>query len=118
MNRLFSILSYQKFYNITETNIFVITQETGFSSLNRIHEQFRYCSPVVQLEELYLRGMIHNGWQFYRNQGLKSGIHHQELTLFWYRNRTVEQLEAEILSSSIENVKYLQKGKRRLYFEV
>ncbi len=103
---------------LTKTYKIRWNQETGFSSLNRIHEQFRYRSPVVQLAELYLRGMIHNGWQFYRIQGLKSGIHHQELTLFWYRNRTVEQLEAEILSSSIENVKYLQKGKRRLYFEV
>ena len=91
-------------------------QETGFSSLNKIHYQFRYRNPIVQLAELYLRALIHNGWQFYRNQGLKHGIHHQELTLFWYRMRTIEQLESEILSSSIESGKYLQKGKKWLYF--
>jgi len=102
---------------LTKTYKIRWNQETGFSSLNKIHEQFRYRNPIVQLAELYLRAIIHNGWQFYRNQGLKQGIHHQELTLFWYRMRTIEQLEREFLHSSRYNVKYLQKEKRRLYFE-
>lgn len=102
---------------LTKTYKIRWNQETGFSSLNKIHEQFRYRYPRVQLAELYLRAMIHNGWQFYRNQGLKKGIHHQELTLFWYRMRVIHQLESLIVSFSHENVKYLQKGKRRLYFE-
>ncbi|WP_371801682.1 transposase [Candidatus Lokiarchaeum ossiferum] len=103
---------------LTKTYKIRWNQETGFSSLNRIHEQFRYRYPTVHLAELYLRAMIHNGWQFYRNQGLKQGIHHQELTLFWYRNRMLNQLEEIIVRSSYENVKYLQKRKRRLYFEI
>ena len=102
---------------LTKTYKIRWNQETGFSSLNKIHRQFRYRNPVVQLAELYLRAIIHNGWQFYRNQSLKQGIHHRELTLYWYRVRTIEQLEREILHSSRYNVKYLQKGKRRLYFE-
>ncbi len=92
-------------------------QETGFSSLNKIHYQFRYRNPIVQLAELYLRALIHNGWQFYRNQGLKQGIHHQELTLFWYRMSKINELEAVVLNSSIQNVNPLQEEKRRLYFE-
>ena len=91
-------------------------QETGFRSLNKIHEQFRYRYPVVQLAELYLRGIIHNGWQFFRNQLLKQGIHHQELTLFWYRMHKLEELESEMLDLGNISIKYLQKGKRRLYF--
>jgi hypothetical protein len=102
---------------LTKTYKIRWNQETGFSSLNKIHEQFRYRSPVVQLAELYLRSMIHNGWQFYRNQGLKVGIHHQELTLFWYRMRIIDRIEEELISSTHYNVKYLQKEKRRLYFE-
>jgi hypothetical protein len=61
--------------------------------------------------------MIHNGWQFYRNQGMKKGIHHQELTLFWYKTRLIDRLEEEILRSSREKLNYLQKRKRRLYFK-
>ncbi|WP_457559063.1 hypothetical protein [Candidatus Harpocratesius sp.] len=57
-------------------------QETGFSSLNKIHKQFRYRNPIVQLAELYLRALIHKSWQFYRNKGLKNHKHHQCLTLF------------------------------------
>ncbi|XEO75543.1 hypothetical protein WKT22_00561 [Candidatus Lokiarchaeum ossiferum] len=45
-------------------------------------------------------------------------LHHQELILFWYRSRIINQFEESILRSSYENVKYLQKGKRGLYFEI
>jgi len=65
--------------------------ETGFRSLNKVHEQFRYRNPIVQLAELYLRALIHNGWQLYRNQLLKHSIHHRELTLFWYTARKINE---------------------------
>jgi len=102
---------------LTKTYKIRWNQETGFCSLNRIHEQFRYRNPIVQLAELYLRGIIHNGWQFFRNQGLKKHIHHQELTLFWYRMRTIDQIEAEVLRTWEERYKKMQKRKRRSYFK-
>ena len=37
---------------LTKTYKIRWNQETGFRSLNIIHEQFRYRSPVVQLAEL------------------------------------------------------------------
>jgi len=91
-------------------------QETGFSSLNRVHQQFHYRFPVVQLAEIYLRAMIHNGWQGSRNEGLKKGIHHQHLSLYWYQEQQKQQLEQEFIRSWDEKRKNLPKDKRRLYF--
>lgn len=92
-------------------------QESGFCSLNSIHIQFRYRNPIVQLAELYLRALIHNGWQCFRNDGLKKGIHHQHLTLFWYQNRKVEELEEVIKQSIVDRIDLKDKRKRRLYFQ-
>ncbi|MHA1648216.1 MAG: hypothetical protein ACTSVL_11630 [Promethearchaeota archaeon] len=56
--------------------------------------------------------------KFFRNQLLKQGIHHQELTLFWYKMRKLEELESEILDLDNIYIKYLQKGKRRLFWDI
>lgn len=92
-------------------------QETGFCSLNAIHNQFRYRYPIVQMAELYLRALIHNGWQFSRNQGLKERIHHQHLTLFWYRTHKIHELEELVLSTILDRINIKNKRKRRLYFQ-
>jgi hypothetical protein len=92
-------------------------EETGFSKLNAIHESFRNHHPNVQLSQLYMRAIIYNNWQYFKREAKKSRVRASKRTLAFFK----EMLEGRIydlIEQSVRcNLKYLQKKRRRLYFE-
>jgi hypothetical protein len=90
--------------------------ETGFRMLNSIHESFRNHTPMAQLAQLYLRAYIFNSWQFFRKQQLKNRTKCWLTSLPMYQLKLKDRIEREIKDIVRENVWFLQKEKRRLYF--
>ncbi|QEE15540.2 transposase [Promethearchaeum syntrophicum] len=92
-------------------------EETGFSKLNDIHKSFRNHYPNVQLSQLYMRAIIYNNWQYFKREAEKSGIRASKRSLAVFLE-TLEWRIYNLIEQSVSyNLKYLQKKRRRLYFE-
>lgn len=93
-------------------------EETGFSKLNEIHPSFRNRYPVIQLAQLYLRAIIYNNWQCYKKIAEHAKIKPSKRSLGCYLTYYQDRLEQICFMSVKQNIKYLQKSKRRVYFKV
>jgi len=92
-------------------------QETGFRMLNEVHVSYRNHTPFTQLAQLYLRAIIYNNWQYVLKKSKASKVHRWRMSLCMYQQHLSTKIE-EILARSVQqNVKYLQKKRREVYFQ-
>ena len=84
---------------------------------NAIHESFRNHYPNVQLAQLYMRAIIYNNWQYFKREAEKSGIRASRRSLAVFLEILEWRIYNLIEQSVSYNLKYLQKKRRRLYFE-
>lgn len=91
-------------------------EETAFRMINEIHSSFRNGLPVVQLAQLYLRGIIYNNWQLVLKYGVQAKVPRWQLSLGMYQQHVCRHLEKMMADSIKENVKYMQKKRREVYF--
>jgi hypothetical protein len=91
-------------------------EETGFRMLNEVHDNYRNHTPFTQLSQLYLRALIYNNWQYCLKIQVGSHIHRWELALDQYQQRLGHRVEEIVAQSVRQNLKYLQKNRRDVYF--
>jgi hypothetical protein len=91
-------------------------QETAFRMLNEIHPSFRNRYPTVQLAQLYLRGIIYNQWQTFLKGYANSTFPRWQFGLHRYQQYLKHQVEHEFMRSIRENVGFLQKKRREVFF--
>jgi hypothetical protein len=99
--------SYKKRWNI----------ETAFRELNFIHNNFQNRHPTVHLGQLYLRALIYNQWQYFRKKCHRTKLKVWEKTLTEFNFSLNSVIEHQIETSVCQNLGYLIKQKRGLYFQ-
>ena len=85
-------------------------EETGFRMLNAIHESFRNRYPSTQLAQIYLRAYV-----FTESNRLIIALKSGKL-LNVYQSTLKRIIERKMFENIRENVWFLQKEKRGLYF--